>query len=247
MTGMTAMTLDSRMKAPVLKKLKKINAAQHQTLRAAGNGNPKYWDNQPTVGEQALFASFKSEVKDYYRAKQGLMCCYCSVFLHDDHSMFDAEHIIDKSGHSSIMFELNNLAAACRPCNRAKSRKSVLATGVAAPPVPIQDIDYQIVHPHLDDWDDYLEFDEFNRIRAKTHSPKGAFTIRTCKIGVINAARLARYFGKGCGEAEKNLQEFFRYKQKSKKQTHLDLLRKLARRGTKDARAIIKRLEQEVP
>lgn len=240
------MASNSRIKASVMKRLKTVKAAQHQALRVAGNGNPKYWKSQPTVGEQEIFAKFKAEVKDYYRAEQGFLCCYCSVFLHDDHSTFDAEHIIDKSNHSSIMFELSNLAAACRPCNRAKNRKQVIAAGVVAPPVPTKDTDYQIVHPHLDNWDDYLEFDEFDRIRAKNQSPKGAFTIRTCKIGGINAARLAIYFGKGRGKAEKSLQQFFRYKQKSKKHAHLDLLRKLARRGTKDARAIIKRLEQEV-
>jgi len=239
------MANETRLRARVLGSLTSVTEAQHNQLRASGAQNAEYWNTQPHE-DKPVYRNFKAEVKDHYRSEQGRRCCYCSVEILNDHSTFDAEHILDKSTHPQFMFELNNLAASCRPCNRAKSAKVTLADGVQCQTVPVQATDYQIVHPHLDEWDHHLEFDELNRIRPKHRSPKGGKTIDICGINALNAARLSDFFGTGRGSAEKLLHKFFNYKQPGRKQAMLELLHALARRGNAKASAIVDRLEEEM-
>ena len=107
------------------------------------------------------------------------------------------------------MFELNNLAAACRPCNRAKNAKNVSVTAAMPAAVPTASADYSVAHPHLDPWDAPLEFDDLGRIRPRGGSQKGADTIDICKIFTLNAARLCRHFAAGSKSAEGLLRQFF--------------------------------------
>lgn len=236
---------ETRLRAQVLPQLTSLTEAQHNKLRAAGAKNTGYWGKQPKK-DKAAYKKFKAEVKTHYRSEQGRRCCYCSVEILDDHSTFDAEHILDKSTYPQFMFELNNLAASCRPCNRSKGTQVTLADGAQCQTVPAQATDYVIVHPHLDEWDQHLEFDEVKRIRAKDGSLKGRRTIRICGIGALNAARLSDFFGTGRGSAEDALHKFFSYKQPSRKRAMLALLRILANRGEAKARAIVDRLEDEM-
>jgi hypothetical protein len=237
---------EPREKAQVLTDLLKVTVAEHSALRAGGNADAKYWTVQP-LADKPAFGRFKNEVKDYYLFAQGMRCCYCSFELANDHSTFDAEHVLDKSTHKQFMFELNNLAAACRPCNRAKNAKSALVVNVPLGAVPLNSDAYRIVHPHLDDWSAHLEFDSLNRIRPLVGSDKGKNTIDVCKISTLNAARLCRHFGQGRKNAESLLRRFFEYKRVSKKIACLTLLRDLASNfGLAQAVAIVDRLEQEL-
>jgi hypothetical protein len=232
--------------APVMTALGNVNPAEHAIMRAAGAADAAYWNEQPAADRPA-FVRFKMEVKDYYLFAQGMRCCYCSFELANDQSTFDAEHIMDKSTHRQFMFELNNLAAACRPCNRAKNAKNVLVSNAMPASVPVASADYRVVHPHLDPWDAHLEFDDLDRIRPRGGSQKGADTIVICKISTLNAARLCRHFSYGSKSAEKLLRQFFTYKRLSKKMACLALLRELAvNYGLGKASAIVDRLEQEV-
>ncbi|NUY35958.1 hypothetical protein F0160_37255 [Paraburkholderia sp. JPY303] len=239
------MSNEARLRAPVLPQLTSVTEDEHNRLRAAGARSHKYWNTQPEE-DKPIYKSFKTEVKSHYRSEQGTRCCYCSVEIQNDHSTFDAEHILDKSTHPQFMFELNNLAASCRPCNRAKSAKVVLADGVQCQTVSVESTDYQIVHPHLDEWDHHLMFDELNRIRPKDKSLKGENTINICGINALNAARLSNFFSASRGNAEQHLRNFFNLKQPGKKQAMLGLLQDLANRGEAKARAIVERLEEDV-
>jgi len=240
------MTYMARIKATVLDALETVNEAEYIALRIAGANNSRYWDSQPPE-EAEIFARFKREVKSYYRGAQGLKCCYCSFELRDDHSTFDAEHILDKSTHNNFMFDLNNLAVACKCCNRAKNTKNPLVDNNAnLAAVPSEPNAYRILHPHLDEWSLHLEFDEVNRIRPVRGSQKGAATIDVCDIHVLNAARLASHFRRHSRSAEMMLRSFFRYKRRSKKIECLNLLRALAdEHNLAPAQAIVGRLENE--
>jgi|GEM_PF-3600040 len=239
------MANETRLRAQVLPQLTSVSEAQHNHLRAAGAHGAEYWSTQPDE-DRPVYKKFKTEVKNYYRSEQGRRCCYCSVEIQNDHGTFDAEHILDKSTHPQFMFELNNLAASCRPCNRSKGTQVTLAESVQCQTVPVQATDYVIVHPHLDEWDQHLEFDELKRIRPKDGSPKGSKTIVMCGISTLNAARLSDFFSLGRGRAEEALHKFFDYKQLSRKQAMLELLRALAGQGDATARAIVDRLEEEM-
>jgi uncharacterized protein (TIGR02646 family) len=235
-----------REKAQVLAALGNTTVDEHALLRAGALNDKEYWTKQPD-SEKAIFKKFKQEVKDYYLFSQGRKCCYCSFELANDHSTFDAEHILDKSTHQHFMFELNNLAAACRPCNRAKNAKPVLAASNAYTSVPVDSLDYTLVHPHLDDWDDHLKYDSLNRIRPANHSSKGKCTIDICNIHTLNSARLSDKFGRNRSSAEKLLRKFFDYKSKKKKMACLTLLRELAEQyALSSAVAIVDALEQEL-
>jgi uncharacterized protein (TIGR02646 family) len=232
--------------APAMTALVQVTLAEQALMRTAGAADANYWNQQPAA-DRSSFARFKSEVKEYYLFTQGMRCCYCSFELANDQSTFDAEHILDKSTHRQFMFELNNLAASCRPCNRAKNAKNVLVAALMPGAVPTASADYMIVHPHLDPWGAYLEFDDFGRIRPHGGSPKGADTIEICKIATLNAARLCRQFAAGSKSAEGLLRQFFKYKRLSKKRACLALLRGLADDfGLAKASVIVDRLEQEL-
>ena len=240
------MPYEPREMAPAMPALAEVTPAEHAVLRAAGAADAGYWDEQP-VADRPSFARFKSEVKQYYLFAQGMRCCYCSFELANDQSTFDAEHVLDKSTHRQFMFELNNLAAACKPCNRAKNAKSALVAGLIPGVVPANSADYRLVHPHLDPWGAHLEFDEFGRIRPHGGSQKGVNTIEICKISTLNAARLCRHFAAGSKDAEDLLRRFFKYRRLSKKRACLALLRDLANNfGLAKASVIVDRLEQEL-
>jgi uncharacterized protein (TIGR02646 family) len=244
----TLMAYEPRVKAPAMTvdDFEMVTTEVHERLRAAGAADRNYWNVQPEA-DKPFYRQFKKEVKEYYRGEQGTRCCYCSIELQGSHRAFDAEHILDKSTHPQLMFELNNLAASCILCNQAKNTKSPLSDGiVVAATVPSLSADYTIVHPQLDEWDSHLQFDDLNRIRPLGPSDKGKNTIGMCGITVLNAARLANYFSTGRRSAEKLLREFFRYKRRSKKQRCLDLLRELADKHLAKAAAIVDRLQQEM-
>ncbi|WP_321854649.1 hypothetical protein [Paraburkholderia tropica] len=241
------MAYEPRIRAVALAALEDVSPEEHATLKAGGAADAGYWETPPAE-DRPFYKRFKAEVKDYYRSEQGRRCCYCSFELADDHSTFDAEHVLDKSTHPQFMFDLNNLAAACRPCNRAKNAKPVVNDEVEVGTIPFQSDDYRIVHPHLDEWTHHLRFDELNRIRPIAGSFKGKNTIEICKIDVLlNAARLADGFSSGRRVAETHLRRFYEYKRISKKKEHLELLRALAtQRNLAGALAIVQQLEQEV-
>lgn len=240
------MAYEARSRAPVLEALVTVTPAQLAILKDGGFDNAGYWGEQPDA-DKDFFKSFKSEIKDHYLFAQGMRCCYCSFELANDQSTFDADHILDKSTHPQFMFELNNLAAACKPCNRAKSNKTALNQNAVDDVVPVDSASYRIVHPHLDEWGTHLEFDDLNRIVPSGGSQKGKKTIEVCKISTVNAARLSQYFAPDRKTAENRLRAFYQYKNRNKKKACLEVLRVLANQyGLAQATAILDLLEQEM-
>ncbi|MGF6571645.1 uncharacterized protein (TIGR02646 family) [Paraburkholderia sp. GAS333] len=240
------MQAETRNRATPLIALESVSPEQHATLREGGAADVHYWESHPEE-VKPFFKRFKAEIKEYYRAEQGRRCCYCSFELASDHSTFDAEHVLDKNTYPQFMFDPNNLAASCRPCNRAKNKKSVLEEGTKTDRVPIQSVSYKIVHPHLDDWAHHLKFDEISRIVPVSGSAKGKITIDVCKISILNSARLSDSFASGRRVAEKYLRQFYEIRTLKKKREHLELLRALAaQRNLAPALAIVDRLAQEI-
>ncbi|MGF6442639.1 hypothetical protein [Paraburkholderia youngii] len=218
--------------------------AEHLYLQEQGAKTSGYWNKQPEA-EKPLFARFKSEVKQYYRVGQDLLCCYCSCDLLYAQNTYDLEHILDKADHPQHMFALNNLAAACKSCNTSKGKSTVIVEGLDTSTVPTQTEHYTIVHPHIDEWYDFFTFDEVGRVRALNGNAKGQNTIRVCGISAVNATRLARSFTGNAGHAEIQLRKFFEYKSIGKKEACLDFLRALSPR-LKVADEIIEQLALEV-
>lgn len=218
----------ARSKAKVLETVKSLTVEQRNRLRVAGAANGKYWNNK---GEDAaLIAAFRAEVKRHYYFGQLRMCCYCSKTLDEHQATFDAEHILDKDTYPQFMFEPENLAAACKTCNGAKSNKRVLHDVAPVAAIPAESASYVIVHPHLDDWEVHLAYDGIGRVIPKeSDSPKGRMTIQICGINYLNSARLADHFYPGNNEsAQRALEGYYRVKSITWKRKYLKILRTIA-------------------
>jgi hypothetical protein len=218
---------DIRRKAEVLAAIASLTTEQHNRLRVEGASNSKYWNDD---GEDAtLIATFRAELKRYYYFRQRRLCCYCSKTLDEHQATYDAEHILDKDMHPQFMFEPENLAAACKTCNGAKSNKCVLGTIVALVAIPAESDCYVIVHPHLDEWQDHLAYDGIGRVLPKVDSSKGTMTIEICGINYLNSARLADHFCPGDNEAaQRALEGYYRVKSVTWKRKYLKILRTIA-------------------
>lgn len=173
--------------------LMEVSLEDHDYLRECGKTNHEFWDQKE--GEIVpLLRQFRKEIKSHYWFVQGRRCCYCSKELDAHQGSFDAEHILPKVHFPQLMFELVNLAIGCKTCNGRKSNKTIHLGSNAIAEVPLNSEYYNIVHPHLDDWSEYLSFDEFGRISPISGNAKGIATINICGITFLNAARLADHF-----------------------------------------------------
>ncbi|MEN4920729.1 hypothetical protein ABE485_18810 [Achromobacter spanius] len=219
----------ARHRANVLNPLVKIDSNQHTHLRRQGAQGGHYWNIDEHHVDHSLVTAYRSEVKDHYYYRQARRCCYCSKELDKHKRSYDAEHIISKDSCPHLMFETNNIAASCLQCNGAKYITNVLAGEAKPDSVPIDSKDYIIVHPHLDEWENHLEFDKFERVVAKPGDRKGSETIRICKIEKLNRLRLSDYFLPGDNKlAEKTIEGFYKSIRVSTKKKKFELLEKIS-------------------
>jgi 5-methylcytosine-specific restriction endonuclease McrA len=235
-----------RRRANVLDALTTLSRDEHDQLKVNGAGDKKYWDAREEPGVTWV-TKFRSEVKSYYYYRQGRMCCYCSKELDSHNGAFDAEHILDKDTHPQFMFDLANISAACKTCNGAKGKKGILAGDVLPSAIPIASDAYRIVHPHIDEWSEFLDFDSIGRIVAKQGKTKGTETIQVCGIHYLNSARLADHFlPADNAAAEAALDGFFRVRSRTWKRKYLRILRKMVDEyELASACAIVDLLEEE--
>lgn len=223
-----------------------FTSTEHNFLKTKGAADRHFWDTD-VPSEKAVISRFKKEIKEHYYDGQLRRCCYCSTELQHHKATYDAEHIMDKFGYPQFMFEYSNLAVACKICNRGKWTVDIVVKPLTASTPPALSEDYLILHPHLDEWQDHLEFDRWNRVLAKPGSSKGKLTIQICKIYNLNAARLADHFLGKRKQAEKYLKKFYAEESVAKKEAQLILIRKLAEQyDLPQAKAVLGAVEEEV-
>lgn len=201
----------------------------HDAIIEDGKHNHKLWSDA-NYSNASHVNSFRSEVKKHYYWHQKTRCCYCSYPLQPHGRVYDAEHIIDKSGFPEFMFLVENLAVACVICNSHKSAKSVFIKGLPRPAsVPNKSEDYRIVHPHLDEWTDHLRFDNLGRVSAANGSKKGSDTMDICGIEALNFLALANEFAPSCREAAYELMcTIVTYTDSNKIKATLEMMENLA-------------------
>lgn len=235
-----------REKAAPLIQLTSIDKAEHGTLKTDGAKNHRLWSDAQ-YQHRHLVESFRSEVKNHYFWHQANRCCYCSMELQPSARVFDAEHILDKAGFPEFMFHTENIAVACVICNTHKSAKSVLTSDNVRPvTIPTESSDYKILHPHLDEWDHHLRFDEIGRISPVPGSAKGPKTIEICVIDGINLLRLSRKFAPASREGAYELMcKVVTYVSHKKIEATLALMQNLAEQSP-DALAVVATLRERV-
>ncbi|MDG3002573.1 HNH endonuclease [Paludisphaera mucosa] len=140
--------------------------------------DPRFWDCDEAK-------RVNQRVKKHYVQEQGRLCCYCRKPIASGHGrLWDTDHIIPKSKHPEFMFEPANLAISCIDCNSAKSDKLVTKEPFVRQ-FPKHASLYSIVHPHFDDYGAHILI-YLGKIYASI-TPKGSFTILTCKLERYNA------------------------------------------------------------
>lgn len=241
---MSAMTCRER--AAQLTQLTTLDDMEHGTLKTDGAQNHRLWSDAK-YQHRHLVNRFRAEVKNHYFWHQGNRCCYCSTELQPSARVYDAEHILDKSGFPEFMFHPENIAVACVICNTHKSAKSVLFNDNVRPAtIPVESGDYKILHPHFDEWDHHLRFDEIGRITPVPGSSKGAETISICAMDGINLLRLSRKFAPESRESAYELMcRVVTYVSPRKIETALTLLQNLAEQSP-DAFAVVASLRERV-
>lgn len=236
-----------RKRAEPLAKLSKISDIDHERLRQGARSRTLTWGTEDKQWSK-LVGQFRNEVKGYYFVAQNRRCCYCSFELQSHKLTYDAEHILDKDEYPEHTFELNNIAAICKHCNISKSNQGISASEKRFDGIPANSDSYSIVHPHYDEWEAYLRFDEIGRIVPVNNSLKGKETVRVCKIGVINATRLSDAFSiEDKPVVELALRTFHEVDDVAKKQELLDVVRELANEYRHSgAKIIVDYLEKEM-
>lgn len=239
------MTRKHRAKSTVFSNPQGFTDAELATIKSKAPTVKSYWSTklQP---DSEIISRFKSEIKDHYYYEQHRLCCYCSMELAKSKDSHDAEHIIDKGSHKNFMFEYSNLAISCKPCNRSKGTKSVLAAAGKPTNIPLSSNDYKIVHPHLDEWGEHFFYDSFDRVTPHPQSQKGDYTVKLCSIYKLNMARLADHFTKGNKQAEAFFVEFYEESSIEKKRLKLGLLQDLAAKyNLPEAVAVVDAVREE--
>lgn len=233
--------------APVLSALTSVTIDQHAEIKKLAAEKKLDWSTSDGI-HGGLISKFREEVKEHYFTAQRRRCCYCSIELHDHKITYDAEHILDKSEYPEYMFDPGNLAASCRLCNQSKSNHSISKSGIRFTELSRNTDDYSILHPHLDEWSEHLQFDLVERIVPLNESQKGQETIRLCGIAALNAARLADEFSlSDHKEAETALRTFHQVSELSRKRELLELLTPMALRdGHPGSQAVIGALRDDI-
>ena len=236
-----------RNRAHVLNPVTSLSAEQHREIKRLAVDKALHWSTS-TGDHGSLIGKFRAEVKNHYYLWQRRRCCYCSVELQNHKITFDAEHILDKAEYPEYMFDEGNLAVACKLCNQYKSNKSISSTGLRFSELSKKSHDYSIVHPHLDEWSEHLQFDVIGRIVPVAESTKGKTTVSICGMASLNATRLADQFAiEETAEAETALRVFHEVVDIGRKREFLSLLEEMAQRyGHPGARAVVEALRSDV-
>ena len=145
----------------------------------------KIWDS-------TLLKDPKTKIKNFLLTKQGQRCCYCQRPLVGEFRMvIDIEHILPKSKYERYMFNITNLAVACKRCNMSIKRDdtSFFKGTHNNPATHFNSDSYKFIHPNLDDY--FLHLDYLVKIvngkmmikyNLKNNSSKGQYTYDYFKL-----------------------------------------------------------------
>ena len=127
----------------------------------------------------------RSYIRDHYRVQQEGVCAYCrNPISLSSVGNCHVEHIAPKSLHENFIFEPKNLCVICSDCNTIKRAQEVIndvpdTLRRKTKRYPSASSSFIIVHPHYDDWDQFIIKLGRAYIDKK---PKGAITIQICKL-----------------------------------------------------------------
>jgi len=143
-----------------------------------------------TDWSKQCFENIKKNIRGYLREEQNNQCCYCKRELWFDIKNVDIEHIAPKSIYSKFTFHPKNLALSCPWCNTKKSITDILVNRVKFR-YPVDGTNFIIIHPHYDNYSDYIEILDNMVFRSLWEKWKN--TIKICKLDRLeNVEKRAR-------------------------------------------------------
>ncbi|MCD9550815.1 hypothetical protein GLP21_19560 [Photobacterium carnosum] len=139
-------------------------------------------------GDDSLL-DIRCYIRNYYKDLQNGECSFCKrdlslVSVLNSH----VEHIIPKSIYSKFIFEPKNLCVICADCNQIKRDQEVMhsipnTVKKEYKRYPRTSKSFLIVHPHFDNWHDYIEVYNGAYVGKDDHKDrKGSFTIYACGL-----------------------------------------------------------------
>ena len=111
------------------------------------------------------FKSLQDRLRKDYCVKQRKHCCYCKTEMESGCNGSHIDHIVPKVLYPIWMYDPINLCLSCEQCNTKKGEQNTL-----------------VKHPHFDNWDDHLFYEDDFFITFHQNSIKGKNTIDFCGL-----------------------------------------------------------------
>lgn len=147
----------------------------------------------------------KAKIKEYLKARQRFVCCYCLRSFHGEFNfVIDIEHILPKHKHTEHMFELENLAASCKRCNmKMKGRRiDFLKDSFIGSSDPFAKEHYLFIHPNRDVFEDHIDYEYHQKgrdimvfYRPIKDSSKGKYNIDFFKLEQLSVNSFSKAQG----------------------------------------------------
>lgn len=138
----------------------------------------------------------KKYLKSQLIRKFNSTCFFCKHNVSQANSYSEIEHILTKSNpkYVNFTFNPNNLVLSCKVCNNLKSVDNVLCDEKSAvdkvylyDEYPLDSLDFKIVHPYLDDYDDHIKIEGIFYL-VVNDSEKGRNTIKFYHLSRLSLA-----------------------------------------------------------
>jgi len=141
--------------------------------------------DNPIYKWNKTYKSIQDRVRNDYCFKQRKHCCYCNTELESACNGSHIDHIVPKALKPIWMYDPINLCLSCEQCNTKKGEEntlSILARNSSIP--PRHSHFYSILHPHFDNWEDHLYYEDnfFISFFNNGSNPKGKETIKICGL-----------------------------------------------------------------
>ena len=139
--------------------------------------------DNPIFSWDKTYKIIQDKIRKDYCVKQRKICAYCNTEMDTKCNGSHLDHIVPKSKRQMWMYEPINLCLSCPQCNTTKLDKFTLSNiSKNAIIPPRQSIYYTIIHPHFDNWNDHLFYEDDFFITASNNSIKGINTIEVCGL-----------------------------------------------------------------
>ncbi|MFA6402889.1 MAG: retron system putative HNH endonuclease [Salinivirgaceae bacterium] len=141
--------------APRLPRTVEFTVAEIAFLNSIKPWSKDKWDKSfGTAAEHNSRNEIKDEIKRQLEIIQDNYCAYCGLDLRLAYEVHK-EHIAPQYKHPHYIFEPRNLILACNFCNMHKKKKKTVNTDTRNYDTEV----FRILHPHKDDFCDFLTCD----------------------------------------------------------------------------------------